>query len=229
MNSLKITTRNLDLIPDIDKLKKICQSISVIETILEGEYYWFDSTWDEESEVFGMSNGEGDYFHILFNKYGAIILGLELESEMSPFRKKAPEVWPGLTDSVPEEFNYALHEPAFDAEEAITYCIWRKYNDKSWQIGDIIFPSTTIDPDGSGRLWLLNGDQEEILEFMKANNGIFDYDKDYGDDSPYIELEDINYIFDHKPLTDDFVSKINPRISLAQIRNELIKIGYPIG
>ncbi|MDQ3747678.1 MAG: hypothetical protein M3367_01495, partial [Acidobacteriota bacterium] len=30
-------------------------------------------------------------------------------------------------------------EPAFSIE-ATTFCIWRKYSDSSWQVGDIVYP-----------------------------------------------------------------------------------------
>ena len=61
-----LSTRNLGIFPDISDLKKICQSIALINVLFQSEDYWFNSTWDENSMVFGMNDGQGAYFHIYF-------------------------------------------------------------------------------------------------------------------------------------------------------------------
>jgi hypothetical protein len=64
--------------------------------------------------VFGMNNQQGEHFHILFNKYGAIILGFNHESSISSFRSENfGKLWKGLIESVPKEFEEAMNEPAF--------------------------------------------------------------------------------------------------------------------
>ena len=44
--------------------------MAVICLILGDYYYWFNSKWSNSSMVFEMKDGEGNHFHILFNKYG---------------------------------------------------------------------------------------------------------------------------------------------------------------
>ncbi len=48
------------------------------------------------------------------------------------------------------EFTDFLSEPAFSLEST-TFCIWRKFTDLTWQIGEIEYPKEN-DPDGMNEL-----------------------------------------------------------------------------
>lgn len=237
-----ITTKNLHELLDIDELIKFSQSMSLICLILEDELqYWFNSKWSKNSMVFGMNNQQGEHFHILFNKYGAIILGFNHESSISSFRSENfGKLWKGLIESVPKEFEEAMNEPAFEPTTAITYCIWKKYTDDSWKIGDIYeFDEAGDDFDGSSDLFLLNGDRKQFLDWAIEYFGTFDiYDEEEEgyidpyplspDDDKYLDMEIINHIFDHKPITKKLVKKMNPFIEFKDIKKGIEEIGYPI-
>ena len=59
-----LTSKNLSSLPDIQKLKQICKSISALEIIMEKEwemrYYSYNPSWDIDEEVFEMKNGCGE-------------------------------------------------------------------------------------------------------------------------------------------------------------------------
>ena len=63
--------------------------------------------------------------------------------------------WPGLVESVPEEFAAQITEPAFCHEGdtgpflTATVCLWRPHDDPAWRTGAIDLPGGTEAPDGS--------------------------------------------------------------------------------
>ena len=62
---------------------------------------------------------------------------------MSPYRSTPKRPWLGVLESVPKEFATYLREPAFKIEDT-TFCIWRRYDDTSWQRGPIEFRQAMI-------------------------------------------------------------------------------------
>ena len=52
-----------------------------------------------------MRNGGGDEYYTFFNEYGAIIKGFDHESEMN-LCDEPGEVWKGVLDNVPKEFEF---------------------------------------------------------------------------------------------------------------------------
>jgi hypothetical protein len=246
-----ISTRNLGAIPDIDELNKICRAIAVLEKIITSGYGLFylenESNSEKINTSFGIyflhqpfekcklyfwENGSGDFFRIIFNKYGAMIVGFNHESNMSPWGGKNEilgreiSVWPGLIDKVPWEFSEYLKLFIYHGYKlySITYCIWRKYSDNSWKIGNIEFDKIIApfdpDPDGSEEaLFFLNGQPEAYLEFAETHGEKF---------IDEIAKGDIKYILDNKPLNEALIKKINPNLDLETIRADIEKIGYPI-
>lgn len=113
-----------------------------------------------------MRNGSGDEYFILFNPHGAIIKGFAHESSMSPWASGTNQVWPGVLDQVPSEFQAFLSEPAFSVSET-TFCIWRRVEDDSWLTGHIEYPEGE-DSDGSEELlFALDGDPKSYQEFAE--------------------------------------------------------------
>jgi hypothetical protein len=100
------TESRLKTLPDIDRLKSLCQSLAMLDAIMspdwEYRYYSFDSKWDLNEMMASMRNGQGDDFFILFNDNGAIIKGFDHESPMSPYANDPKRVWPGVLDEVPD-------------------------------------------------------------------------------------------------------------------------------
>jgi hypothetical protein len=122
------TENRLKTLPDIDRLKALCQSLAMLDAIMspdwEYRYYSFDSKWGINEMMASMRNGQGDDFFILFNNSGAIIKGFDHESPMSPYAHKPKRVWPGVLDDVPDVFRSFLDEPAFTIEDTTFVFLW---------------------------------------------------------------------------------------------------------
>ncbi|MGI9055346.1 MAG: hypothetical protein ACR2F2_06030 [Pyrinomonadaceae bacterium] len=208
----------LTILPDAETLKKLSQSLAMLDAIIspdwEYRYYSFNSKWSENEMTASMRDGSGDDYFILFNSSGAIIKGFVHESSMSPFVNEPIEVWKGVLDKVPIEFKDFLSEPAFSIE-ATTFCIWRKFTDSSWQIGEIDFPEE-VDPDG----------MDELLKILDNNPSTY---KDWAEYyfGKEFSLSAIEHIYQQKPLTNELVKNLNDDISIADLQKDIEEIGYP--
>ncbi len=213
-----ISTRNLNLLPDIGSLKALMQSLAVLDSIMSPDewdmrYFSFDAKWGGGQEMGSMRNGSGDELFAFFNRSGCLLKGFVHESPMSPYRDNPPSIWPGLLEDVPNSFSAALVEPAFSMSD-ITFCIWRLHDEKKWSTGQIKFPRST-DPDGSGYL----------LEFLDGKPKTY---KTFAEDYYETELpiDSIQHIYQHLPLTAEIVESLNPDATLRTIAKDLKEIGY---
>ncbi len=162
-----------------------------------------------------MRDGSGDEYFILFNKFGAIIKGFAHESTMSPYVNNPIEVWKGILDDVPNEFQKFISEPAFSIEST-TFCIWKRFIDSSWQIGNIDYPQGE-DSDGlKDLLFILDGKPSTYKEFAD-----YYYDKD-------IPISSIESIYQHKPLTEKLLHGLNEDVDVKDLQNDIEIIGYPV-
>ena len=158
-----ISSRSLRELPNVDELRRISQSLALLDAILmpdwEYRYYSFDTNWSDDEMLASMRNGSGDSYFILFNSAGAIIKGNAHESAMAAHSAETGEVWPGVLDHVPPEFEVVLSDPAFVPEET-SFCVWRRRGELAWQTGTIKFPDADY-PDGSeDLLFILDGKPE---------------------------------------------------------------------
>ena len=218
-----VQKQRLASLPDVESLKRLSQSLAMLDAIMsldwESRFYSFNSKWSEGEMMASMRDGSGDDYIILFNSHGAIIKGFGHESTMSPFVDEPPKVWRGVLDSVPNEFSDFLNEPAFSIEST-TFCIWRRYSDSTWQVGDIVYPEgedpEEDDPDGSEYLLsILDGKTETYQDFAAEY-----FEKD-------IPLAAIQHIYEYKPLTDSVISKLNNEVSKSDLQNDIEEIGFP--
>jgi hypothetical protein len=223
-----ISTRDLSGLPHVDALKRLMQSIALLDAILspDWEYRWysFNSKWATGEQMGSMRNGNGDDLFALFTTDGCFLKGFWHESKMSPYRTDPKSVWPGVLDSVPAVFNRGLHQAAFSMADT-TFCVWRQYSDRSWQVGKIKFPEVQprypgapIDPDGSE--WLLSpydGKPETYLQ----------YAKDYRSRSKALTLDHVRHVYEQRPLSAKFLKEINPELTLAELKADIAEIGYP--
>ena len=218
-----VQKQRLASLPDVESLKRLSQSLAMLDAIMsldwESRFYSFNSKWSEGEMMASMRDGSGDDYIILFNSHGAIIKGFGHESTMSPFVDEPPKVWCGVLDSVPNEFSDFLNEPAFSIEST-TFCIWRRYSDSTWQVGDIVYPEgedpEEDDPDGSEYLLsILDGKTETYQDFAAEY-----FEKD-------IPLAAIQHIYEYKPLTDSVISKLNNEVSKSDLQNDIEEIGFP--
>jgi len=213
-----ISTSSLHALPGIDELKRTCQSIAMLDAIVMDEwdyrYYSFDAQWGDGEMLASMRNGSGDWYYILFNPAGAIIKGFAHESAMARYAVDSGQIWRGVLDQIPPEFEQILNDPAWVVEET-TFCIWRKHEDPEWQTGDIEFPDQE-DPDGSADLLVMLDGNPETYATWAA---------EYYETT--IPVEAVTEVYDHKPLTQQLVSRLNSERLMDDLESDLKGIAYP--
>ena len=205
-----ITDLNL---PDIQKLKQLCKSISALELIMEQEweirYYSYNPSWDVDEEVFEMKNGCGEEMLILFSKHGAVISGVN--NECFDWENDSPKI-ENLAKGLPKQFDDFIYNEPIKTRKS-TFCIWRTIADSEWQTGE------TIEPDGSEDiLYLLDGNPEKYVEFCEDY-----YEKE-------IPLDIVERIYQAEPISLEMIYKLNDEIEdedIEIIKNELEEIKYP--
>lgn len=213
-----ISTRNLSELPDVDGLRRLMQSMAVLDAILCPEwqfrYYSFNAAWAPGEQMGSMRDGSGDGFFAHFGPAGCWLKGFAHESSMSPYRENPPRPWPGVLETVPAEFTACLREPAFDVGN-VTFCIWRRYTDSGWRTGPVEFPPDEPDADGSSELLKdLDGRPESYRSWAA----------DYYD--RVVDLGAVEHIYAHRPLTTAVVARLNPRVSQDELAADVATIGY---
>lgn len=215
-----ISTRDLSLLPDIDGLRRTLQAMAMLDAILcpewESRYYSFNSAWAKGEMMGSMRNGSGDDFFAHFSSAGCWLKGFAHEYPLSPYRDDGSKrVWPGILDAVPDEFAGCLREPAFTVDD-VTFCIWRRYTDRTWQVGPVQFPADHPDADGSEDLLSpLDG----LPETYRA------WAEDYYEQD--VDSSAVEHIYMHKPLNPDLIAQLNPELSLKDLAADASEIGYP--
>jgi hypothetical protein len=216
---MEISTKALSLLPDISALRRISQSLALLDAILspdwEYRYHSFNCNWAPKQAIASMRNGEGDSYVVWFCAEGAVIKGFAHESPMSPYRVNPPELWPGILDHFPPQLSSFLTEPAFIREET-TVCVWRTFTDANWNLGSIELPDGQ-DPDGSAFLFRLLDTNPRIYQ---------QWAESYYERS--VDLLAVTRIYEHQPLTDHLVAKLNPNISIQTLAADLDEIGYGV-
>lgn len=208
-----VSTKEINL-PDAEELKRRCQALAALDSILcpewEYRYFSFNAAWTPGEALSSMRNGEGDDWLILFNREGAIIKGFVLSSQMAT---DCP--WPGVVDSVPEEFAGFLQEPAF-ATDKTTFCFWHRSSDPSWRSGAVDHPEVE-DPNGSAKLLrFLDGKPETYQKWGEEYYGA------------RLNPRAVEQIYRHERLTEFLVRSLNPKTKLRDLRTEIEEIGYPL-
>lgn len=218
---MKPSTRNLAALPATESLRKLCQSVAMLDAIIcpdwEGRIFSFNSHWAPDEMMASIRNGCGDEVFILFTQAGVIIKGFWHESPLSPYGNKG-QVWDGILTEVPHEFAGFLTEEAFSIQDT-TFCIWRLAGQNQWEAGKVSLPeelSKYEDPDGSGSLLAqLGGDP---LSYQELAGEYFETE---------IELDIIKRIYNHEILTEELIRELNPEISMDDLEDDLEEIGYP--
>jgi hypothetical protein len=210
----------INRLPEIDKVRRLSRALAMLDAVLspEPEYrcYSFDSRWSPTEETALMRNGSGDEYAIVFSPRGAIALGFDHESPMSPWQHPSGESWPGLFIGVPDELAPALDEPAFLDERgnrSVTVCFWRTQVDDRWHCG----PVEDAAKDGADWLFslLADGRPEAYLSFAE----------DYYEVP--LELDAVQHVYAQMPLTEEIVTALNPEVRLRDLKDDIAEIGYP--
>ena len=222
-----ISTRDLSGLPIIDTLKRLMQSVALLDAVLcpEWEYrlHSFNIKWAKSEQMGSMRDGQGDDLFALFDKHGCFLKGFAHEAEMTPYKRDPKCVWPGVLDDVPDEFDRGLNETAFSMADT-TFCIWRKYGDDHWHRGNIKFPARQKDPDGSAVLLAVYDGNPETYQAL-ATDHYLEGDKE----GRNLTLDHVRHVYAHKPLTTNMVKEINPTLTLAKLAADITEIGYPRG
>ncbi|WP_139924196.1 hypothetical protein [Hymenobacter sp. DG01] len=206
-----LSTQNYAALPDMAGLRRLCQSLAVLDAInsqdLEYRYYTFDPNWDQGEALFEMNDGEGDQMLVLFREEGCCINGY-LDGYDQPDKAQ-------VTRGLPEVFDeFMLGEPVNSI--GTTFCLW--YTPAhGWQTG--ILPD---EDDGSEELlFIFDGNPATYAEW--AN----EYYIDETDRDP-IDADAVARIYQHEPLARELVKElIDPLEDWAQLETDLQEIGYP--
>ncbi len=214
-----ISTRDLSALPTIETLRKLTQSLAMLEAILmrdwEHRYFSFNSKWADGQQMASMCNGQGDGWYCGFDVHGAFLKGFDHECKMSPWTPETSRVWPGVLDGVPEDFNAFVTEPAFSMNDT-TFCIWRGVHDSHWNTGEIVYPEGD-DPDGSA--WMLS--------ILDGNPNTYKaWAEDYYDLS--INLSAVAQLYSRTPLSAILVQQLNPKTDLESLSSDASEIDYPV-
>lgn len=242
----KISTENLNLIPNPKDLQKLCKSISALEAIIcpdwEFRYYSYQKDWGVNEECFEMRSGQGDHMLILFSNKGTCINGFAYKSEMNgwkyePIKKQKSlinkllglrkeskteliqEIKRGVVTELPEVFKeFVFGEPVKSI--GTTFCIWNTENESGWKTGKIEFPNDEY-KDGS----------EHILHLLNANPLSY---KEWAEERYQEELKNrelqltfIEKIYSGISVTRELVLQFNPNFKeFEKLKNDLNEIGF---
>ncbi|WP_299365963.1 hypothetical protein [Winogradskyella sp.] len=242
----KLSTENLNLLPNPKDLQKICKSISALEAIIcpewEYRYYSYQKDWSETEEFCEMRNGQGDQMLMLFSKNGTCINGFAHESEMNGWRnipieeKKSfveklfgskkedktelAQIIPkGVVDDLPEVFNeFIFGEPVKSI--GTTFCIWQTDNDNNWKIGEVDLPKDEYKDGSSDLLQLLDGKPLTYKNWAEEY-----YEGNFEENELRIEL--VERIYNGDLITKELVFELNPELDdFEQLKSDLNEIGY---
>ncbi len=205
--------------PDIESLKTHMQRLAAITAVLSIEYgeseFGYDPNWRKKQQMAVYDNGCGDVVFMHFTTRGCFIKGFAHESSMSPYARADRQVYPGVLDSVPKEFNSSLKEPAFETE-ATTFALWRLVTDKAWSRGVYELPENDYGDGSQDLLEPITYSAKQFSDWLADN-----YETE-------IAVEVVESVFDGEPLTKKAMSKLNPTSPINEIVKAVGETGYPI-
>lgn len=242
----KLSSENLNLLPNPIELQKICKSISALEAIIcpewEYRYYSYQKDWSETEELCEMRNGQGDQMLMVFSKNGTCISGFAHESEMNgwknvPLEEKTSfnqklfgskkevkteltQIIPkGVVDNLPKVFNdFIFGEPVKSI--GTTFCIWQTYTDISWKIGKVDLPKDEYKDGSNDLLQLLDGKPLTYKNWAEEY-----YEENFEENE--LKLELVEKVYNGIIITRELVKEINPELEdFVKLKSDLDEIGY---
>ena len=208
------TINDINLLPTPTQLRKISQSLAMLDAILMPEwssrYFSFDKDWDSDFEemMASMKTGEGDEYYILFRERDAI--GKVYSSEIS--QMSSNEILEIKTEaSQSESVSYYLEsfmdEEAFDIDNT-SFLFWRSRADKSWEYRGV-----------KGEL--------TYLRFLMGDATFY---KEWAEEyyETYIDLDVVKKIMKQSPLKSSMVEVLNSDITMKDLEEDIDEIGYPV-
>ena len=242
----KLSSENLNLLPNPSELKKICKSISALESIIcpewEYRYYSYQKDWSDTEEFCEMRNGQGDQMLITFSNIGTCINGFAHESEMNgwkniPIEEKKSfteklfgskneikteltQIIPkGIVDNLPKVFNeFIFGEPVKSI--GTTFCIWKTETDDNWKIGKVDLPKDGYKDGSTDLLHLLDGKPLTYKNWAEEY-----YEENFEENE--LKLELVEKIYNGTIITKELVLELNPELDdFEKLKSDLNEIGY---
>jgi hypothetical protein len=208
------STRNMRQLPDVFSLKRLLQSVAMLDAIIcpewEGRYYSFNANWATGEMMGSMRNGHGDEFFALFNSHGAFIKGFDHESMVASLRLPSEQFYRDL----PHQFAACCSEPAFSTE-FVTFCMWRLSEAPVWSSATIALPASG-DSDGSAHLLAILDCSPET--YRRWASEYFESE---------VSLQAAIAVYEHRILTDEIIASLNPKRNPTSLRADIAMIGYP--
>ncbi|MBC7808689.1 MAG: hypothetical protein H7145_21355 [Akkermansiaceae bacterium] len=211
---MKISTENTSGIPDVGNLSRLCQSLAVLDAILQPEwvyrYFSFNARWSDGKRMASMRDGSGSEYFILFQPEGAVLLGKTPKSPTGAEVTQRGHPLPGTFDGIPDALRNALVEPAFTSEET-EFCLWRLITDDRWTVG--------------GETGAERNHSEDLLFALDGRPETY---KAWADDyyEKRVNFDAIRQVYEHKRITSKLVRSLNREMSLAKLADDLEEIGY---
>lgn len=199
-------------LPNVAELKRITQSLATLDLIIcpewEDRYYSYDSIWSPTEQMASMRNGCGDEWFLFFDSTGAAGLkGLAHESPAASIDGLSRR----LADAVPGALKAFSTEPAFSWDHT-TFCYWQLAEDPDWRTPAEL---ASVDTGASELLGILVSGIEAYRQFAAEY-----YEQDF-------DVSTIRQVFDHTPISAELVATLNGEISIDDIREDLVQVGYP--
>ncbi|MFJ2631754.1 hypothetical protein ACIO6U_07300 [Streptomyces sp. NPDC087422] len=220
-------------LPSIAGLRDVCRALAALEIVrypgageIQGDGRGererdFVRGWRTAADVGVWRTGSGDGYAVAFTCYGALVLGFDHASPMSPYASgPPPRNWPGVLDAVPPVFApYVAEPPEFLAAEVplVTACAWRTADDDRWRTGDgIVFPAAESGVRGrpDGAAWLFAPLTDPDPEAYARESGL--------------AAEAVRGVYALRPLDRETVAALNPAAPFEAVAGELERIGYPV-
>jgi hypothetical protein len=89
-----ISTRDLRGVPGVEKLRRVMESLAMLDAILCSDEtvrtYRFDKGWGPGEALGSMNNGQGDTFFAVFSAVGCWLKGFAHEAALTPYRWTPP-------------------------------------------------------------------------------------------------------------------------------------------
>lgn len=202
--------KNIKDLPKIEELINISQSIAMIEAILmpewEFRYFSFNKNWDSNQYMASLRDGEGSHYYILFNINSEIDeIDIDCLGKIYDKDSSVNDNIQNLIKSI-DDFKLFLDEVAFENDDATLY-FYFNHNKGIWEAVPY----------------------EKNIPFL----GVFKYKEEayiswaeqYYEIS--IDRNTIKEFFEFKPLTQKMVSKLNPKLTIEDVLEDIYEIGYP--
>lgn len=201
-------------------------AIAVLDLIMEPErglrYFSYQPSWRRREALASMSDGSGNDYWIVFADDGAAYAqGFDHESELSPWGSENGQLHEGIIDEIPDRFLRYVNEAAFSFENipSLTVCLWTETGAQgTWRHGSVPPPGSSRDLSGAADLFRVVSRSDPA--------GYAEYAADYYEQE--IAPAAVAEVYQHRPMDQALVSRINPGRALEDILGELRKIGYPV-